>query len=77
MPKVTALYHGTMGPRHSVSIKKWIRILEGHGIMNTSGLLQSKWSPKGFTLILQESRSIHGSMSFPKIEFNAYIYILL
>ena len=44
--------------------------------MNTTGLLQSKWSPKGFTLILQETRSIHDSMNFPKIEFITYIYIL-
>ena len=48
-----------------------------HGIMNTSGLLQSKESRKGFTLTLQETRSIHDSMKLPKIEFNAYIYILL
>ena len=40
-------------------------------------LLQSKWSPKGFPLILQETRSIHDSMNILKIEFIAYIYILL
>ena len=34
--------------------------------MITSGLLQSKWSPK-----------FHDSMNRPKIEFIAYIYILL
>ena len=45
--------------------------------MNTSGLLQSKWSPKGFMLALQEILSIHDSMNIPKIEFIAYIYILL
>ena len=44
--------------------------------MNTSGLLQSKWSPKGFTLTLQETRSIHDPMKLPKIEFITYIYIL-
>ena len=44
--------------------------------MNTSGLLQSKWSPKGFTLTLQDNQSIHDSMNLPKIEFIAYIYIL-
>ena len=44
--------------------------------MNTLGLLQSKWSPKGFTLTLQDTRSIHDSMNLPKIEFIAYIYIL-
>ena len=45
--------------------------------MNTSSLLQSKWSPLGFTLTLQETQSIHDSMNLPKIEFIAYIYILL
>ena len=44
--------------------------------MNTSGLLQSKWSPKGFTLTLHETQSIHDSMNIPYIEFFAYIYIL-
>ena len=44
--------------------------------MNTSHLLQSKWSPKGFMLHLQETRSIHDSMNIPKIEFITYIYIL-
>ena len=34
--------------------------------MNTSGLVQT----------LQETRSIHGSMNLPKIEFISYIYIL-
>ena len=47
-----------------------------HGIMNTSGLVQSKWSPKGFTFTLQETRSIHDSMNIPKIEFITDIYIL-
>ena len=44
--------------------------------MNTSGLLQSKWSPLGFTLILQETRSIYDSMNIQKLELIAYIYIL-
>ena len=35
-----------------------------HGIMNIWGLLQ-------------ETRSIHDCMNIPKIEFIAYIYILL
>ena len=39
-----------------------------HGIMNTSGLLQSN--------TLQETRSIHDSMNIPKIEIITYIYIL-
>ena len=37
--------------------------------MNTSSLFESK-------LTLQETRSSHGSMNLPKIEFIAYIYIL-
>ena len=44
--------------------------------MNTSGLVQSKWSPNGFTLTFQETWSIHYSMNIPKIEFLTYIYIL-
>ena len=51
--------------------------LNVHGIMNTLGLLQSKGSPKGFMLTLQETRNIHDSMNIPKIGFIAYIYILL
>ena len=43
--------------------------------MNTSALLQSKWSQKGFTLTLQETWIIHDSMNIPKIEFITYIYI--
>ena len=43
-----------------------------HGIMNTSGRLQSMW---GFTLTLQETLSIHESMNIWKIKFIAYIYI--
>ena len=38
-----------------------------HRVMNTSGLLQSKWTPKGFTLTLQEIRSIRDSMNIPKL----------
>ena len=30
----------------------------------------------GFTLTLQETRSIHDSMNIPKIEFITYIYIV-
>ena len=49
----------------------------GHEIMNILVLLQSKWSPKDFTLTLQETQSIHDCMNRPKIEFITYIYILL
>ena len=45
--------------------------------MNTSSLLQSKISLKGFTLSLHDIRSIHDSMNIPKIEFIAFIYIVL
>ena len=45
-----------------------------HGIMNTLGLLQSKW---GFMLTLQNTRGIHNSINIPKIEFITYITILL
>ena len=41
--------------------------------MNTSGLLQRKRNPKGFTLTLQENRIIHDSMNIPKIEFITWI----
>ena len=44
--------------------------------MNTLGLLQRKWSLKGFMLTLQETRSIHDSMNLSKNEFITYIYIL-
>ena len=40
------------------------------GIMNTSDLLEGKWS-KGCAFTLQEIRSIHESMNIPKIEFIA------
>ena len=43
--------------------------MDVHGIMNTSGLLQSK-------ITLQETGSIHDSMNIPKIEFITSIYIL-
>ena len=33
--------------------------------------------PSGFTLTLQEIRSIHDSMNIPAVEFIVYIYILL
>ena len=47
-----------------------------HGIMNTSGLLQSKRSQKCFMLTLQETRSIHDSTNRTKIEIITYFYIL-
>ena len=49
----------------------WLKLYfrNAQGIMNTSGLLQRS--------TLQETRSIHDSMDRLKIEFIAYIYILL
>ena len=41
-----------------------------HGIMNTSGLLQTV----GFTLTLQETQSIHGFMNLPK-NWIYYLYL--
>ena len=34
-------------------------------------------APSGFMLTLQETQGFNDSMNFPKIEFIAYIYILL
>ena len=60
----------------SVYLRNEFNFWKVHGIMNSSGLVQSKWSLKGFTLTLQETWSIHDSMNLPKIEFITYIYIL-
>ena len=57
----------------SVYLRNEIDFWNVHGIMNTSG----KCSSDGFTLILQEARSIHDSMIIQKIEFISYIFILL
>ena len=48
-----------------------------HGIRNTLGLLPSKSSRKCFMLTLREPPSIYDSRNLPKIEFIAYIHILL
>ena len=58
--------------KERIIFKKWIQILEcswNHEYFGSS-------APTGFTLTLQETRSIHDSMSIPKIEFITYIYIL-
>ena len=44
--------------------------------MNTSGILQSKWSPKGFKLTLQETQSIHDSMKRPKSDLKSIAHNL-
>ena len=46
------------------ALRDEFNFLNVHGIMNTFGLLQ-------------ETRSMHDSMNIPKIEFIAYVYILL
>ena len=68
---------------YSLLIRKYRNLLNNefdfwkvHGIMNASGLLQSKCSLSGFTLTLQETRSVHDSMNRSKNDFIAYIYIL-
>ena len=45
------------------ALRKEFNFCNVHGIMNISGLLQSK----GFTLTLQETRSIHDSMNITKM----------
>ena len=37
-------------------------------ILYLGSLAKYKWNPKGSTLTLQETRSIHDSMNIPKIE---------
>ena len=58
----------------AVVIRNEFNFWNVHGIMNTSGLVQSKCS--GFTLTLKETRSIRDSMNIPEIGFITYIYIL-
>ena len=57
---------------HCVAPQFICHVLEGSWNHDYFGSLA-----KGFTLTLQETRSIHDSMNLPKIEFMAYIYILL
>ena len=41
-------------------------------------MLMESWILRVYCMLtLQENRSIHDSMNIPKIEFIAYIYILL
>ena len=44
--------------------------------MNTSGLLQSLDEALWTSLTLQENRSIHDSMNFPKIKFNNFCILI-
>ena len=43
--------------------------------MNTLGLLQIKWSPKGFMLTLQEIWSTHDSMNIQKLNLLLIHYV--
>ena len=47
------------------------------GIFVESWILRVSCKVSGASLPLQETRSFHDSMNIPKIEFIAYIYILL
>ena len=40
-------------------------------------ILQLSWGLKGWLLFFKQPRIIHDSMNIPKIEWIAYIYILL
>ena len=55
--------------KHVIHLRNEFDFWSVHGIMNTSGLLEIKG------LTLQDTRSIHDSMSRPKIEFISYIFI--
>ena len=63
-------YHCAAFSPEKMQLRNEFDFWKVHGIMNTSGLLQSKWSPKGFMLTLEETQSIHDSSI-------AYNYILL
>ena len=41
------------------------------------GLRSLPKDPKGFTLTLQETRSVHDSMNIPKIKFIAYLHFII
>ena len=56
-----------------VDLRNELNFRNVHGIMNTLALSQSRRA----SLTLQETRRIHDSMNIPKIEFIAYINILL
>ena len=58
-----------------LKIDKTKVLMESGSLMKVESIAEC--SPEGFTLTLQETRSIHDSMNIPKIEFIAYIYILL
>ena len=58
-------------------IKKQIQFLVCSWNHTYFGSLAKLVKPFGFTLTLQETRSIHDSMNTPKIELIAYIKILL
>ena len=57
----------------NVNISNKFNFWSVHGIMNTSGVLQSQREPLCASLTLQETRSIHDCMTIPIIEFISYI----
>ena len=65
---VSCIISGCIFLELGVTYKKLIQFLECSWNHEYFGLLQST---------LQEIQSIHDSMTIPKIEFIAYIYILL
>ena len=62
---------------YGLFIKKWIRFLEGSWNHEYIRSLAKKVKPKGLHITFAKDPSIHDSMNLPKIEFIAYIYILL
>ena len=56
-----------------ISAKEWDNHIQNVPVGGEGGGIFKN----GFTLTLQETRSIHDSINIPKIEFIAYIYILL
>ena len=53
--------------RSFVTVRNTFNFWSVHGIMNISGLLQSKCSPMVFMFTLKETRCVHDSMSDRKL----------
>ena len=60
------MYFWYCGANTMIHLRNELNFWNVHGIMNTFGLLQSKWSPLWASLTLQETRSIHDSMNIKK-----------
>ena len=67
-------HHSYFRQSFNVLMCDWVYIKEINFVF---GMFMECWIKKGFTLTLQETRSIHHSMNIPKIELIAYIYIWL